>query len=104
MPSLFEQYRPRAWSEVFGQDKAIAKLSQLRRRGLSGRAFWVSGQSGTGKSTIARLIAAEVADDWNVEELDATNLTPAALRDIDRSMQTGGLGAEVAARTSSMRV
>jgi hypothetical protein len=38
------------------------------------------------------LIAAEVADDFNVEELDATDLTPAALREIERSMQTRGLG------------
>jgi replication-associated recombination protein RarA len=89
---LTELYRPRDWSEVIGQDKAVAKILSLAKRGLAGRAFWISGQSGTGKTTIARLIASEVADDWNVEELDASDLTPAALREIERSMQTRGLG------------
>lgn len=89
---LVEQYRPRHWSEVVGQEKAIGKIQALAKRGLAGRAFWISGQSGTGKTTIARLLAAEVADEMNVEELDATDLTPAALREIERGMQTRGLG------------
>jgi len=92
MQTLFEQYRPSAWSDVVGQDKTVARIQLLAKRGLAGRAFWLSGQSGTGKTTIARLIAAGVADDFNVEELDATDLTPAALREIERSMQTRGLG------------
>ena len=59
---LHESYRPHAWSDVIGQDKALAKIDALRKRGLSGRSYWISGQSGTGKTTIARLIAAEVAE------------------------------------------
>ena len=54
---LQDQYRPRLWTEVVGQDKILAKIDQLRNRGLSGRAYWLSGQSGVGKTTIARLIA-----------------------------------------------
>ena len=52
----------------------------------------MSGQSGTGKTTIARLIAAEVADPLNIEEIDATGLTPAVLRDIEREMNFYGIG------------
>ncbi len=59
---LSEQYRPQTWSDVVGQDKAIARIAALRRRGLAGRAFWITGQSGTGKTTIARLIAGEISD------------------------------------------
>src|SRR5437868_1930518 len=92
MQSLFEQYRPRTWSDVVGQDKIVGCIQLLAKRGLAGRAFWLSGPSGTGKTTIARLIAGEVADEFNVEELDASDLTPAALREIERSMQTRGLG------------
>ncbi len=89
---LHEQYRPCTWADVVGQDKAIARINTLAKRGLSGRAYWISGQSGTGKTTIARLLAAEVADaDW-IEELDATDLTPARLREIERSMQCRGFG------------
>jgi len=50
---------------------------------LSGRAYWISGQSGTGKATIARLLAAQVADPINIEEMDAGDLTADRLREID---------------------
>jgi len=91
---LYEQYRPRSWSEVVGQDKALRQIDILRRRGLTGRAFFLSGQSGTGKTTIARLLADEVAGDnpGNVEEIDAKGLTPARLQEIDRGLQYYGMG------------
>ena len=34
-----ENYRPRNWSDVVGQDKVIAKIEWLRTRGLAGRAY-----------------------------------------------------------------
>lgn len=98
MASLFraplaEQYRPRTWADVVGQDKAVARLRALAARsGLAGRAFFLSGQSGTGKTTIARLIAAEVASEWDTEELDAGALTVASLRDIERGLAVRGMG------------
>lgn len=59
MKPLYEAHRPQSWDEVVGQDKAVSKLLALKERvGLAGRAYWISGQSGTGKTTIARLIAA----------------------------------------------
>ena len=61
MQPLYEQYRPRKWSEVVGQDKVVAIIERLRPRGLGGRAYWISGKSGQGKTTIGRLIAREVA-------------------------------------------
>jgi len=92
MEPLFEQYRPKSFSEVVGQDKALATLRVLAKRGLDGRAYWVSGQSGSGKTSIARLIAAEVADEWSIQEIDTTDLTPARLRDVERSLSLYGLG------------
>jgi len=90
--NLYEKYRPATWSEVVGQDKVIETIAQLRKRGLAGRAYWISGQSGQGKTTIARLLAAEVADEWYVEEVDATGLTVSALNRIESSMQTYSMG------------
>ena len=78
---LHEQYRPTQWSEVLGQDKIIVKLDRLRKRGLAGRAFWFSGGSGTGKTTLAKLLASEVASELCVEEIDATDLSAARIRD-----------------------
>src|SRR5215213_4822221 len=68
---LTEQYRPRTWDDVVGQDKIVSKIRALAKRGLAGRAYWLSGQSGTGKTTIGRLIAADVADPFFIAELDA---------------------------------
>ncbi len=92
MIPLHEQYRPSAWSDVAGQSKAIARVAALRRRGLGGRAFWIAGQSGTGKTTIARLIAAELADPFCTVEIDAGELTIHKLRDLERSMGLYGFG------------
>jgi DNA polymerase III gamma/tau subunit len=97
MASLFqkpltEKYRPASWSDVVGQDKLVARIRALAERsGLTGRAFFLSGQSGTGKTTIARLIAADVASEWDTEELDAGALTVASLRDIERGLSVRGM-------------
>ena len=85
-PPLYEQYRPRSFADVIGQEKAIGKIQTVARRGFGGRAFWISGQSGTGKTTLAYLIAREIADDFAIEELDATALSPSMLREIERSL------------------
>ena len=83
---LFEQYRPSTWSDVIAQDKAIAKINLVRKRGLTGRGFWISGKSGTGKTTIARILAAEVAADIETTEIDATALNADKLRDIEATI------------------
>src|SRR5260370_36863300 len=89
---LTEQYRPRTWDEVIGQDKVVSRIRALAKRGLAGRAYWLSGSSGTGKTTIARLIAQDVASEWDTEELDAGALTCAALRDLARGLSLPGMG------------
>ncbi len=92
MKSLYEQYRPRSYGEVIGQDKAITRIHTVARRGLGGRAFWISGQSGTGKTTLARLIADQIAEPWNTTEIDAEEMTPKRLKDIEHEMHHLGLG------------
>lgn len=89
---LFEQYRPTTWGNVIGQDKAIGRIQTVAKRGYSGRAYWIDGQSGTGKTTIAKLIANEVADEFATIEIDAATLTVSDLAEIEREMQFRALG------------
>lgn len=90
---LYEQYRPQAWSDVVGQPRALKQIDAIRKRGIAGRAYWITGPSGAGKTTIARLIAREVADASMIEELDASDLTPAALREAEQVLSLYGWGA-----------
>jgi DNA polymerase III gamma/tau subunit len=94
MKPLFEKYRPQTWSEVIAQDKAVNRLLAVRQTGgFGGRAYWVAGQSGTGKTTIAKLLAADMADDWNTVEIDAGEMTPQRVRELERDCATLGMGA-----------
>ena len=93
MPGLADKYRPTTWDAVVGQENTVSRLRALASRGsLAGRAYFLTGQSGTGKTTIARLIAAEVADPFLIEELDAAALTVAQLQALEAEMQLTGWG------------
>jgi len=92
MKTLAEQYRPRVWGEVIGQQDAIALIESLRPRGLGGRAWWISGKSGQGKTTIAYLLAREIADPLCITELTGDQLSVDRLTEINRSLRLyGGL-------------
>ena len=80
--TLFETYRPKSFDEVLGQDKAVKKVKLLLSRGWGGRAWWISGTSGTGKTTIARIIACQGADDFYVTEYDSADAM--SVSEIDR--------------------
>jgi replication-associated recombination protein RarA len=94
--NLAQKYRPRTWDELVGLDSLKRQLEALRKQGgLGGRAYWLAGRSGSGKTTVARLIAGEVAQPWATLELDASDVTADFLRraeDEYRSRPLGGGG------------
>lgn len=91
MASLFERYRPQTWSDVVGQDKAVA---MLKRVSPGGRAFWFAAPSGSGKTTLARIVAASFCETWHVEEIDAADCTMDYLREIEAAAAYRGMGAK----------
>ncbi len=85
--SLFEKYRPRNLRGIVGQTAAVDKVSTILEKGWGGRAFWISGASGIGKTSLARIIAEEGATDWFVEEYDSGgDFDAAAVEDISKGM------------------
>jgi DNA polymerase III gamma/tau subunit len=90
---LFEKYRPKSFAEMVGQSKAVAALQAVRDKGgFGGLAIFLSGGSGSGKTSAARIIAAEVASDWATVEVEAGKLTPKALNDIAYQWRYAAMG------------
>jgi len=70
---LYEKYRPKSFVDVLGQDTAIKKIKRTLSRGWGGRAWWISGASGVGKTTLARIIAKKGPKTTRVKEFDSAN-------------------------------
>ena len=91
--NLYEKYRPTTFDDVIGQTKAVRTVQRLTENHWGGQAFWISGASGTGKTTIARIVAAMGADELCVHEYDsADQLTAEALDEIDHEYMMHGWG------------
>lgn len=80
MDKLEEKYRPNRLADIIGQDKAIKVIGRLEPN-IGGRAYWITGQSGTGKTTIAKILALMVADPLYTIETTGRNLTPTMLKE-----------------------
>lgn len=90
---LYERFRPRSLNDVVGQPKAVAILRRaIERRALGGRAYWLSGASGVGKTTLANIIASEIADPLYVQEFVGRDLSPRVVRDIDDTSRLSASG------------
>lgn len=77
MSTLADKYRPNNLAEVVGQDKAVKIIESLiARSALGGRAIDITGKSGTGKTTLAKIIAGLFADSLLIRETVARELTP----------------------------
>lgn len=88
MVALYETYRPKDFTQVVGQPNAINRLLCVKRTvGLEGQVFWMTGNSGTGKTTLARLIADNVADHCTTYEVDAQDVSMDMIRDWEAKAQ-----------------
>ena len=91
--TLYEQYRPRTFAEVIGQAKAVRQLEHVAARGgFGGKALWISGASGVGKSSLAKIVAETVADPFYIAELVGRDMAPRDVKAIDHDSRLYALG------------
>jgi len=71
---LYRKYRPQNWDEVIGQEHVVRTLTNALKLGRVAHAYLFSGPRGTGKTTIARLLAKSVGcADLDLIEIDAAS-------------------------------
>ena len=94
---ITEKYRPKNLSAVIGQTTAINQIKRvIESRGLAGSSWWITGSTGTGKTTIARIMASEFTDGdtFLIYEHVGRDMTVQDVRDLEericfRPMGTG---------------
>jgi DNA polymerase-3 subunit gamma/tau len=74
MPVLYRTHRPSRWSEVIGQDHIVDALKESIASKRVAHAYLFSGTRGTGKTTVARILAKELKTaDEDISEIDAAS-------------------------------
>jgi DNA polymerase-3 subunit gamma/tau len=76
---LYRKYRPGKWAEVIGQDQVVAVLSGAIKLGNIAHAYLFAGSRGTGKTSVARILAAALGTGAN----DLYEIDGASSRGID---------------------
>lgn len=93
---LHVKYRPKALEEVLGQDAVIASVTAMLRSASRPHSFLLTGPSGTGKTTIARILARQMGCEegaGGILEADAaTNTGIDAMRAITDTLKYRGFG------------
>src|SRR3990172_5826753 len=86
--SLPVKYRPASFEEVVGHKVILKSIESVIKR-KSSRTFLFHGPSGTGKTTLARIIAAEVGclPEYILEVDAATNTGVENIRDIQETLR-----------------
>lgn len=71
---LYRKYRPKNFAEVVGQDHVVAVLKKAIKEGTVAHAYLFSGGRGTGKTTVARIVANELGTtSKDLYEMDAAS-------------------------------
>lgn len=72
--SLYRKYRPKTWEEVRGQDHIVKVLEGSIKNGKVTHAYLFAGSRGTGKTSVARILAKSLGTTENdIYEMDAAS-------------------------------
>ncbi len=85
--ALYRQYRPGKFDDVLGQDHIVSVLKNAVKLGRISHAYLFSGPRGTGKTSVARILAKEAG----CSNADLVEIDAASSRGIDeiRSLREG---------------
>jgi len=87
--ALYERIRPSTLSEFVGFPDIVQSIEQLHEcLSFIGQAIWISGPSGVGKTTLARIIANMVSCDLATYEVDAQDVSLEQIRDWEFNFRT----------------
>ena len=88
------KYRPKDLGGVVGQDAVIKSLQGALKKATHGHAYLFTGPAGTGKTTLARILATHFkVSPENITEADAaTNTGIDAMREITATLRYQGFG------------
>ncbi len=87
---LYEKYRPKVFKEFIGQEKIIERVRKLMARPDWDRdCLLLCGPTGTGKTSLAMLIASQVADDWFIVDLDGDKCGKDSVHELEQSLCLG---------------
>ncbi len=81
--ALYRKYRPIAFSEIAGQEVVVKSLTNALRMDKISHAYLFCGPRGTGKTTIARLLAKAVNCEKNISENPCINPRESASTDYE---------------------
>jgi DNA polymerase III subunit gamma/tau len=71
---LYRKYRPKSFKDVLGQEHIIRVLEGALKEGNIAHAYLFSGSRGTGKTSVARILAREIGtSDNDLYEIDAAS-------------------------------
>lgn len=85
--ALYRKYRPQAFEDVVGQEHIVSVLKNAVRLGRIAHAYIFAGPRGTGKTSLARIMAREAGS----SEIDLVEIDGASNRGVDeiRALREG---------------